>query len=409
MSSSQEASVGAAQSDVPPIPGESLAELADASRQQAGERVRMAEHVDAPPVTLGNALKATEGLRNQHLLLTYAQCEAPLSFLFDVLGHSRVVLGLAAVRETHRDGGHHLHCYMQKKRALLSWDAVTFMWLGKSHRPNVRTLTTGKHRRNAFEYLFKEGTVEYHREFTEPPVPRASSGRPSSSQELLEVASSSSIDVALAQYVSEGGDLSRVGPVQRGLQVLLAGPPPAPRWDPTPPEIVLRPWQTLLLSFLNSRPERRRIFWVYGEPGSGKTTFSSWLEQPSNYEGGVVNLGCCENTVNALHNYHSEAVVCLDYPRSFDWARKAEAVSMLCETFSEFGASRQSTKYVGRRVSICCHLVVFSNRLPIDEVRHREVYLIETSESSQSSTIAMAPRPDRGSPGARSRSRSPVL
>ena len=95
--------------------------------------------------------------------------------------------------------------------------------------------------------------------------------------------------------------------------------------------------------------------------------FRCGLRTPANYTGGILNLGACESTVNGLHNYRTEAVVILDYPLSFDGARKSETVSTLCETFSEFGSTRQSTKYMGRRVSICCHSVVMSNCLQLSK------------------------------------------
>ena len=312
------------------------------------------------------------------------------------------------VSESHRDGGHHLHVFMQKKRTVLPWETVLLQGPHKVHRPNVRSLTTAQHRWNVWHYMHKEGEVEQAKSFTVPAQPRKPA-RVSTSQDLLDVASTSSIETALSQYVSEGGDLARVGPVQRGLQLMLAGPAPGPRWEAEAPQLELRPWQTLLLGYLNTRPERRRVFWVVGEPGSGKTTFSSWLDEPANYEGGVLNLGSCSNVANALFNYQQQAVVIFDYPMSFRWDLNGDDVSQCCETFSEFGSCRQSTKYVGRRVRIACHCVVLSNIMPIRQVRHREVVLIETATGSQASTLPMeaAAVPDRGFSEARSRSRSP--
>ena len=409
---------GAASSSAFESPAEpgNVADVCVAAQQQASGVLRVARAAaatgppdPAEPEQFGKEVKHGEGLYNQHLLLTYAQCEVPPSLALAILGHSKIVTGLAICQETHQDGGHHLHVFLQKKRTVLPWEAVLLQGQTRCHRPNVRSLTTAKHRYNAFRYLHKEGVVTYAKSFSEPPAPRSAAGRMSTSQDLLDVASTSSIETALSQYVQEGGDLARVGPVQRGLQVMLAGPPPGPRWEATCPQIELRPWQTLLLGFLNARPERRRVFWVFGEPGSGKTTFSSWLDEPSNYEGGVLNMGACFSTTNALHNYHQQAVVCFDYPLSFRWDLYADDVSQCCETFSEFGSSRQSTKYVGRRVRICCHVVVFSNIRPIEQVRHRDVVLIETASSSQCSTLSMGPALlVRGSDEARSRSRSPM-
>ena len=353
--------------------------------------------------------ECTGGLYNQNLLLTYAQCEILPSIACKYLAHSKIVTGLACCRELHKDGNHHLHVFLQKKRTVLPWDAVLLPGSTRTHRPNVRSLTTAQHRYNVWVYLHKEGgEVELAKNFHVPAKPKKPS-QLSSSQDLLDVASNSSIETALSQYVSEGGDLARVGPVQRGLQLMLAGPPPGPRWEAEVPQLDLRPWQSLLLGYLNSRPERRRVFWVVGEPGSGKTTFSSWLDEPSNYEGGVLNLGACHNVANALFNYQSQAVVVFDYPMSFRFDLHGDDVSQCCETFSEFGSCRQSTKYVGRRVRICCHCVVLSNVMPIRQVRHRDIILIETTTGSQASTLPMEAAetwPGRGFSEARPRSRS---
>ena len=117
----------------------------------------------------------------------------------------------------HKDGNHHLHVFLQKKRTILPWDAVLLPGSTRTHRPNVRSLTTAQHRYNVWIYLHKEGgEVELAKNFHVPAKPKKPS-QLSSSQDLLDVASNSSIETALSQYVSEGGDLARVGPVERGL------------------------------------------------------------------------------------------------------------------------------------------------------------------------------------------------
>ena len=72
---------------------------------------------------------------------------------------------------------------------------------------------------------------------------------------------------------------------------------------------------------------------MVGPPSAGKTTFSMWLENPRNYSGGVLNMGACDSTTNALHLYRDQAVVIFDYPLGYDWARKSEIVGNLCEFF----------------------------------------------------------------------------
>ena len=134
--------------------------------------------------------------------------------------------------------------------------------------------------------------------------------------------------------------------------------------------------------------------WIQGPPGCGKTTFSTWLGYPSNYEGGVVTFQSSDSVPNALHRYSQQAAALFDYPKTFEWGRKAEAVSGLLECFTEYGSRRESTKYQGRQIVIRCHCVVFANILPIDEVSHRSVVLWEAPslEDSQASTLEMGPR-----------------
>ena len=48
-------------------------------------------------------------------------------------------------------------------------------------------------------------------------------------------------------------------------------------------------------------PKVRRIFWVWGPPKSGKTTFTRYLEQE--YAGGIVNMGECIEMARALQAY----------------------------------------------------------------------------------------------------------
>ena len=83
-----------------------------------------------------------------------------------------------------------------------------------------------------------------------------------------------------------GGSMSSVVSVRRGLQSMLEPPAPVARFRPTPPQIVLTDWERDLLEVLNCEPKPRVIHWLHGPPNCGKTTFTSWLAYPSNYDGG---------------------------------------------------------------------------------------------------------------------------
>ena len=180
------------------------------------------------------------------------------------------------------------------------------------------------------------------------------------------------------------------------------------RFIPPPLSITLRPWQEDLLGKLNSMPKVRRIFWVYGPPKSGKTTFTRYLEQE--YAGGIVNMGECFEMARALQAYRGQALVIWDFPKSFEWGYHSSRVGTVLETFSEFGSFRRSTMYGGERVQLCNHVLVFANVEPIENISHRHIdkyrledTLTDTEEggpaelpghsvgSSQASTLMMGP------------------
>ena len=190
-------------------------------------RVALPVTDSASPI-IGLACRSdTAGLRVKAALLTYAQCSMPVRTLLEHIAVHRSVTGLLGVRETHSNGGYHVHVYVQKSPTLLTWDSLTVPFEGSTYRPNIRTLSTMAHRYNAYQYLFKENEPETMKSFEPPEQPRNRNGV-SSSQELLELAQASTVDAALQRYIQEGGELSRVSPVQKGITNSYATTPTSP-------------------------------------------------------------------------------------------------------------------------------------------------------------------------------------
>ena len=347
--------------------------------------------------SLGDAICysiSAPGFRNQHVLFTYVRCACPLSSALDQLQSHGAVTGCRGVVESHKDGTPHLHIYVQKSKTMLSWNQVTVRYSGMSWRPHARVLSTQWHRYNTYLYLEKEGVPQQSGRFCPPLKPSKAKGIPSG-QELLTIATGTSVDLAIQEYVAQGGSMSSVVSVRRGLESMLEPPAPVSRFRPRAPDIVLQRWQVELLEALNKEPSTRTVHWCYGPPACGKTTFTTWLGYPSNYEGGILVFQSCDNLRNALHRYTNQACVVFDYPFAFDWVHKADSVGTVLECFSEYGARRESEKYVGRSVLISCHCVVFANIPPIEQVTHRNVNVVEIPPllaESQASTMAMGPR-----------------
>ena len=133
-----------------------------------------------------------------------------------------------------------------------------------------------------------------------------------------------------------------------------------------------RQWQKAWLPrVVEKKPTRRRIHWVWGSPGQGKSWMHDFLD--ANHPHGCFNAGnrCCLD--NLAYNYNEEGVAMWDFPKNFDWDGMSLAAASMIEKFSDFGTPLRSLKYKGKSCYACGHVVVFANRPPIAELAHRDV------------------------------------
>ena len=103
-------------------------------------------------------------------------------------------------------------------------------------------------------------------------------------------------------------------------------------------DVNLRPWQMAWLPRVTTQaPKRRRIHWVWGSPGHGKSWVHEYLD--ANHPKGCFNAGnrCCLD--NLVYNYDEEGVILWDFPMNFDWSNMAVAAAAAIEKFSDFGTS----------------------------------------------------------------------
>ena len=134
-------------------------------------------------------------------------------------------------------------------------------------RPHVRVLRTQWHQHNAYNFLEKEGCPMQTGRFVPPLRPRGTGTGPATGSELLAIASSSSVEQAVQHFDAQGGSLAQVCNVSRGLRTMMETPAPQPRFNPVPPDTILRPWQREVLAVFYSEPEPRRLLWIQGPPG----------------------------------------------------------------------------------------------------------------------------------------------
>lgn len=146
----------------------------------------------------------------------------------------------------------------------------------------------------------------------------------------------------------------------------------------------LRDWQKKLLSLVTEAPKERRIIWVHGEPETGKSFMFNYLSNLDNYEYGIYNAGQCVSMDNLVYGYDEEGIIAWDFPMNFQFQTDNNNlqghIANVIEKFSDFGQTVSSKKYKGSTKVIRGHCVVFSNRVPLEELAHRDIVVIHAKK-----------------------------
>ena len=274
----------------------------------------------------------------------------------------------------------HLHAYLQlssQKRLGEIYKLVQSKLDNRYYgRPDVRQLPTSTAAAKWNNYCKKGGDYLDYGELqvAGPARQRGNQGEEAPYHEFLCVASMEGVDAAMSyasehlveQYCTRYSALKEAAESKRPRRAKYDLPSmDAKDVDP-------RPWQKAWLNRVMARqPKRRRIHWVWGSAGNGKSWVHDYLN--FNHPHGCFNAGnrCCLD--NLAYNYDEEGVVLWDFPMNFDWESMALPAAAVIEKFSDFGTSLRSLKYKGK----CCyargHVVVFANRPPLPELAHRDV------------------------------------
>ena len=156
---------------------------------------------------------------------------------------------------------------------------------------------------------------------------------------------------------------------------------PKLRWEPpiyTTKNTTLRPYQQRIWELINKPPKNRRIIWVCGKPNSGKSFMFNYINE--NYEYGIYSAGSTASLDNAVYGYDEEGAIAWDLNKNFDFENLGNALAGTIEKFSDFGQTLTSRKYQGKKVQVKGHVIVFSNREPLEQLKHRDIIRINTNE-----------------------------
>ena len=301
----------------------------------------------------------------------------------ELLGHLKAVCEYARVgHELHKEQieGHpddHLHAHLQlikQTRLKQIYAGIEKAFSGRYYgRPDVRALDGNVDRAKWNNYCKKDGDYVDHGEMRLPgPARRDKSDEDALFKEFLQISETAGEDAAMAharanmptQYCTRYGQM-------REAAASVAKPTFEKFELPeiNPHNTKLRPFQRHVVWLVDCAPIARRIIWVHGPPGDGKTHLGKYLQR--NYRYGFYSAGQAASYDNVVYDYREEGIICWDFPLNFDWETKEIPFMNVVEKFSDFGQELRSHKYKGRTAYVRGHVLVFANRPSPERIAHR--------------------------------------
>ena len=163
--------------------------------------------------------------------------------------------------------------------------------------------------------------------------------------------------------------------------------------DMSKANVKLSEQQQKVWDLLQETPKQRRIIWVTGQYGSGKSFLYNYIK--SNHDYGMYDAGQTASMDNLAYGYDEEGVIAWDLPRTFNFQDMGDAIGNVIEKFSDFGQSITSKKYNGKTQRVLGHAIVFSNHLPIEQLTHRNIIHIDLSyaQAHENKAVAIETKP----------------
>lgn len=189
--------------------------------------------------------------------------------------------------------------------------------------------------------------------------------------------------------ISYAKDYKKLNETFTELSKKVSATSSSPRLYYDPPDfskhnVTLRkgPQEFLVNYFLNHQPTPRRIWWIKGEPGCGKSYLTNYLDNHENYPYDVFHAGTTASHDSVVNTYDQQGIIIWDLPKSFDFINLGKPLSSTIEKFSDFGQNLTSKKYNGKTIQNLSHVLVFSNDEPLIELQHRDLHYINWDKNT---------------------------
>lgn len=294
--------------------------------------------------------------------------------------------------EQHKDEGRHIHLVIKFKqqikinvihKKIIEQDGEIIGMINYQTPKNINA---------TIQYLKKERTSIEEEPYLEDGIAPLDKGRPKkqntnkniANEELLtaiNIAENNSIEEALEHIkITNPRDYLLY---KNTIHNTLTQDKNKLRKKYTPPnmdatQVSLTKQQQKVWDLLNTQPKQRRIIWITGDYGSGKSFLYNYIK--TNHEYGLYDAGQSASLDNIAYTYDEEGVIAWDLPRTYDFNTYGDAIANVIEKFSDFGQSISSKKYSGKTSRVLGHAIVFSNAPPLQQLKHRDIIHIDLSE-----------------------------
>lgn len=293
--------------------------------------------------------------------------------------------------EQHKDQGLHIHIIIVAKQQIKLKSLHNIIMSQEGTIKGSINYQKPQHIQKSINYLRKEETSIEDKPYLEWGEIPMSQGRPTNNnKEILDaitLAEQGNTTEALAQ-LKEIDPMKYLQYKETFKQNLLTENKTRKKY--TPPDmskqnVKLNPQQQQVWDLLQETPKQRRIIWVSGNPGCGKSFLFNYIN--TNHEYSMYNAGQTASIDNIAYGYDEEGVVAWDIPKSYNYNELGDSLASVIEKFSDFGQTITSKKYNGKTQQVLGHAIVFSNNPPLEQLSHRDVIHISLDKQQDSLSL----------------------
>lgn len=302
---------------------------------------------------------------------------------------SKNISYILTAKEDHLDGTPHYHINLASTNAIEYRSILKYIFKVEGNIGGSINIQKVKNSKATVEYIKKHG--DFKEEGSQP----VSGGRPKGDmtpqekleQNLLEILSPDNTDsietkIDTIRQNEPAYTIQHEDKIKATLKQLEQ--PVRLKWEykiKTHENTILKPYQQKIWDILQTEPKQRQIIWVSGPPATGKSFIYTFIQD--NYKYGSYSAGQSASLDNIVYGYDEEGVIMWDLPKNYNWSNEdlVNSLTTSIEKFSDYGQLLTSKKYKGNKVRALGHVIIFSNRAVLEQLKHRDIIEIHTDPS----------------------------